>query len=97
MLAKNLPSGRSAIKLSIRLSLDQVAAFQALVSGKWKTFTAIEKAQVAFFKWRLSKNKTHSIQQKNLKDLDGIYEGSIVKAYFINKKRKFSEIVSTKN
>lgn len=97
MLAKNLPSGRSAIKLPVRLSLDQVAAFQALVSGKWKTFAAIEKAQVAFFKWRLWKNKAHSSQQKGLKDLVGIYDGSIVKAYFINKKKKFSEIVSFKN
>lgn len=97
MLVKNLPSGRSAIQLPIRLSLDQLAAFQALVSGKWKTFAAIEKAQFAFLKWNFSKNQSHSRQQKHLKILIGIYEGSVVKAFFINKKRRFSEIVSSKN
>ncbi len=97
MLAKNLPSRRSAIKISIRLSLDQVAALQALVSGKWKTFAAIEKAQFAFLKWKLTKDKTYSSQPKRLTNLDGVYEGSIVKEYFVNKKRKFSEIVSIKN
>ena len=97
MLAKNLPQGRSAVKLSTRLLLDQAAAFQALITGKVKTFVAIEKAQGAFLKWNFSKNKTHSRQQKHFKDLVGIYEGSVVKEYFINKKQKFSEIVSTKN
>jgi hypothetical protein len=37
------------------------------------------------------------MQKKRFKDLAGIYEGSIVKEYFVNKKRKFSEIVSIKN
>ncbi len=96
MLAKNLTSGQSAIKLPLRLCLDQAAAFQALVSGKWKTFKAIEKAQFAFIKWKMSKHESQLNQQKRLEDLDGIYDGSIVKQYFINKKRRFSEIVSTK-
>ena len=44
----------------------------------------------------MSKHESQLNQQKRLEDLDGIYDGSIVKQYFINKKRRFSEIVSTK-
>ena len=96
MLAKNLSGKQAAIRIAQRLLLDQAAAIQALASGKWKIFMAIEKAQMAFFKWLFFINKSDLAKAKKPKEFSGIYDGSIVKAYFINKKRKFSEIVRYK-
>ena len=69
---------------------------QALAKGDLKTFKAIEKAHLHFFKWNLKKSGKDNLQKIKLKKLAGVYNGSIVKKFFIEKKKTFFEIVGFK-
>ena len=96
MLSKNLPFSEKFWKIPLRILLDNIAAFQALAKGDFKTFSAIESAHLYFFKWIFSYKKEGNLPKINLKKLDGVYSGSIVWKYFINKKKSFSEIIGFK-
>lgn len=96
MLAKNLTASEKTIKIPARIFLDNIAAMQALAKGDVKTFKAIEKAHFHFLKWNLTKSGKDHLQKIKLKKLAGVYVGSIVKKFFIEKKKTFSEIVGIK-
>jgi hypothetical protein len=69
---------------------------QALAKGDVKTCKAIERAHLHFFKWNFKRSKQHDLQKIKLHKLAGVYNGSIVKKFFIEKKKTFSEIVGFK-
>jgi len=96
MLAKNLDVLEKIFKIPARLVLDNFAAMQALMKGEVKTFKAIEKAHIDFIKWNFVSKKKNHLPKRKLTELAGVYNGSIVKKFFIEKKKTFSEIVAFK-
>ena len=93
MLAKNLPLIKRLWVMPLRLGLDAVSAFKALVNGDPGYFRAVMKAEWAYVKWkflnRSSSNKPVSRKGK----LRGYYPGNIAWQHFARKKQYFSEIV----
>ena len=96
MLVKNLDVLEKVFKIPARLLLDNFAAMQALIKGDVKTFKAIEKAHIDFIKWNFVLKKKNHLPKRKLTELTGVYNGSIVKKFFIEKKKTFSEIVAFK-
>ena len=96
MLVKNLDVLEKIFKIPVRLLLDNVAAMQALMKGDVKTFTSIQKAHVNFIKWNFLLKKRDHLPKRKLTEFTGVYNGSIVKKFFIEKKKTFSEIVGFK-
>lgn len=94
MLAKNMPVPDLCWKLPLRFVLDAVSAWKSLLGGEMVYFRAVLKAHLAFLRWLLQGKKKAVL--KNLPrrvSLTGYYGGSVVWAYFVRKRRKFSEIV----
>lgn len=91
MLQKNLPLIQAISVIFIRFWLDFIALIRFLSEGKRKDALAISKAHVNFFRnfWRNAR-KRKLIKSKKVKL--GIYRASIIWAYFVLKKRKFSEL-----
>jgi hypothetical protein len=77
-----------------RILLDLVSGLQAFLSGKAADTGAILKAHLHYWlswgKWIGKRKSIHSAV--HLRDLDGIYSGSIVWQYFVKKKKTFSEL-----
>ena len=97
MMYKNLPSSLLFPRLSIRIILDIIAAAKALFSGNFTEFKAILWADMQFLlhlsKWKKNRKRAreHCVDNPNL---DGVYNRSMVYDFFVNKKRKFSQIAS---
>jgi GT2 family glycosyltransferase len=93
MLSKNLPFPERIWKIPFRILLDNVSGLQAIAKGDTKTFNSIQKAHFHFFKTKFKKKLTFSLPKKRMRKLSGVYKGSIVFKYFIQKKKTFSEIL----
>ncbi len=101
MLYKNLEYYELVWKLPVRLLLEMVALFKAILQGKPREAFAIFKADWHFIfslpyqvKKRWKNYKIHSrnrINPSRVKE-HGYYSGSIVWQYFILKKKKISEL-----
>jgi GT2 family glycosyltransferase len=96
MLSKNLPFFTLIWKIPVRIFLDIIAAFQALVNGNFSTFISIGSAHLDFTKWIFLGKKEKKLPKGELENLSGVYAGSIVWQYFIKKKKTFFEIVQLK-
>ena len=96
MLAKNLTASEKRIKIPFRILLDNIAAMQALTKGDLNTFKAIEKAHFNFIKYNFKDQKKDDLPKIKMKKLTGVFDGSIVKRFFIEKKRTFLEILGFK-
>ena len=96
MLSKNLPFAEAFWKIPLRIILDIVAAFQALVNGNFSTFISIESAHLHFIKWIFLDKRGKKLPAIKMKKLKGVYTGSIVWQYFVKKKKTFSEIIGNK-
>jgi hypothetical protein len=95
MLTKNFRPGEKLWKIPARMILDNVAAWQGLLSGKRVVFGAIYKAHFYYIKWLFATRNKIKIE-KNSKTMAGVYDGSIIWQYFVKKKKTFSEIVKRK-
>lgn len=93
MLGKNLCLTEKFWKLPLRLMLDAAFAWKSLLSGDRISFVAVIKAHAAFIKWLFSRKDKNRLHKKTITKLDGVYNKSLVWAYFIKKKKRFSEIV----
>lgn len=91
MLHKNLPKNKRFSKIVSRLLLDGLAGIKFIIDGKPNHTGAIIRAHFAFYS-AMSQNKSKRIHIKN-PNLTGMIKKSIVKEYFINKRRTFSEIL----
>ena len=87
MLHKNLPRRAHVGVLTLRLLLDWTSAVLFLLQLKFSSFAAVFKAHAAFFK--LKKGKRGSGKRLRMKDLQGVYRGSMVLAYFLRRRRRF--------
>jgi len=96
MLLKNLPFSEAWWKIPGRVMLDWLFAFKILFQGNSESFRAIFKAHGGVIRWIFSHQALPKLPRKKLRKLRGSYSGSIVWAYFIKKKRHFSEIVRAK-
>ncbi len=96
MLYKNLPRRSACWKIPVRLLLDAIAAWKALLTADAGFFLAVIKAHIHFIKWILFSKRTKSVFPKSNAPLSGWYNRSIVWQYFIKKKRTFSEIIGRK-
>jgi GT2 family glycosyltransferase len=96
MLAKNLPMTTAAWKIPFRMMLDALSAWRGILGGDSGYFISICKAHFHFVGW-LMVNRKHSVfPVKKGGTLIGWYNGSVVLAYFIQKKKTFSEIIGVK-
>jgi len=95
LLYKNLPQDKLYIILFFRLILDGISGFMFLVKLSFSSFKAVLKAHVDFYKsiktLKEKRYKLKSIKQEN--DSSGIYPKSIVFSYFIQSKKKFSDLL----
>ncbi len=90
MLAKNLNNSRFIPLFIIRILLDQLAAFVFLFKGQTKDFIAVWKALFAAFSMiKANRKKYNALPDVKVK---GIYRKSIVKNYFFNGEKKFSDL-----
>ena len=96
MLFKNLPTGQLVWKLPLRLLMDGLAALKALFTGDAAYFMAVLKAHAGFVKWCLLKRGLSIMPVSRKGELHGWLSKSIVWAYFVEGKRKFSEIMGDK-
>jgi len=94
MLAKNFPWTEKWWKIPYRLLLDQVSGLKNLLSGDAGYFLAVVKAHLAFFYWIFFAAKNNNAKKRRpLKSLCGVYPGNLIRKYFLQKKKLFSEIV----
>lgn len=96
MLFKNLPSATALWKLPFRMIMDALSAWRGLLSGDMGFFIAIFKAHFHFIGWLFFKKNQSVFPVKKGGKLSGWYNGSVVWAYFIKKKKTFSEIITLK-
>ncbi len=96
MLYKNLTPMEKVKKIPFRLLLDFINAWRGLASGDGITFKAIFIAHLHFIKWVFTKEGKHKLNRLPLKNLGGVYSGSIVWQYFVKGRKTFLEIVDNK-
>lgn len=96
MITKNLPVAQALWKIPFRIGLNKIFALKALFKGNGKIFIAVFKAHLHYLRWLLfEKNK--NIPKKKTAKLHGVYKGLVIWQYFVNRKKTFSEIVTTKD
>ncbi len=95
MLYKNLSDGELRHVMRVRLFLDYVAAFQALLSGRVGDFKAIINGRKAFKKWLPEYREVRREVQgrRVVRDVTGIYRHSILWQYYAKGHKKYAEIL----
>lgn len=89
MLIKNTEGFKLFRVLFIRAVLDDVAQLKFLLSGNFKDFVAVQKAQFyVFFHFFKIKKKRKAVKE----NVSGVYNRSIVADYFLRGKKKFSDL-----
>jgi GT2 family glycosyltransferase len=98
MLLKNLPLSEACWKIPLRVLLDWLFAFKSLLQKDIQSFFAVFKAHAAILKWISTRHeyKHQKLPLIKIKKINGVYNGSLIWAYFIQKKKHFSEIIKTK-
>ncbi|GAA4915473.1 glycosyltransferase family 2 protein [Mucilaginibacter defluvii] len=92
LLKNNLPFGRATFVIGLRFWLDLLALFRFLGEGKRKDAWAVSKAHQNFVR-QLFRSSNHKGEKKgSVKSLTGMYKGSIVSAFFVGKKHRFTDI-----
>lgn len=96
LLYKNLPKGKVASTLFIRLILDGVSAALYLLQGKFSFFLAVPKAHAAFYKtkhqFRTKQNENRT--KRTIRNHKEMYKFSIVYSFFVKKNNKFNQLDS---
>lgn len=93
LLYKNLPAKKLFSILTIRFFLDMLASFRMILQGSFKHTFAVYKAYFHFIiKIKKLRRIRKNIPQKDTRELEGIYNGSIVKKHFLKGVTKFSDL-----
>ncbi|MDW8334879.1 MAG: glycosyltransferase, partial [Bacteroidia bacterium] len=97
-LAKILSLREATTKLAMRTALDGVATLKALLSGKRAYAAAILKAHGDFWR-RLPRirKKRPSVRPRPLCRLAGSWNGSVVWAHFVRRKKRFDQIIGSRD
>jgi GT2 family glycosyltransferase len=95
LLYKNLPASQLLPVIFIRLILDGIAAIKFLISDSPRDFLAVAGAHFNFYRyfplWR--NRRKQGIPQLHQARYAQMYAGSVVYAFFVEKKKKFSELL----
>ncbi|MGY5850290.1 glycosyltransferase family 2 protein [Salegentibacter sp. F14] len=88
-LLKNAPGHSAFFLILLRMSLDFLAAIKFIAAGKFAHFFAIFQAHLSFYS-----HISHFLEKRRIlpKKKDYYTQKSIVIAYFINGKRKYSDL-----
>jgi GT2 family glycosyltransferase len=93
LITKNTPNRQRPRLLLTRLILDGIAGLKYLLNFEFKHCMAVIKAHWNFFfRYRFWENKSHYTQHKAFLSHAGVYKKSIVKEFFISKKKTFSSL-----
>ena len=94
MLYKNLPSEKLITTMLLRMILDGVAAIKFLVGLEFNNFVAVFKAHCSFYSSLSKMRKKRRVLNPlvTTKFHREIYKGSIIADYFIQNKKRFSDI-----
>jgi len=94
MNIKNMPGLQLLWKLPLRILLDWLAALVFIFYKDFKGMKAVFKAHwniiYRFYFWYKKRRKTH--QKVVVRNYEGIYKGSIVWQFFINKKKYYQQL-----
>ncbi len=94
LLYKNLPDDRLWKVLVARLFLDGLAGLKFLLQGHFKDMMAIIRAHFYFYgHLKILKKKRAALRQNTV---SGIYQGSLIIAFFIKKIKVFSSLLPEK-
>jgi GT2 family glycosyltransferase len=94
MIVKNYRNSALFLKIIRRMSLDGIAGIRFIWEGKFGHFMAVIKAHFSFYVScsRMMKKRKSELSFSFQPNLAGIFEGSIIKHFFLRKKRKFSQL-----
>ncbi len=92
MLGKNLPWNEKIIKIPFRFFLDAISAWKGLLNGDIYFFTAISKAHISVIGLWLKGYPAHTFKNLPLKQLQGVYNGSVVYQHFVKQKQFYREL-----
>ena len=96
MMSKNLPFFEALWKIPLRIFLDAIAAYRALVDGNFSTYISIASAHMHFVGWTFTGKRGRKLPKIRMRNIPTVYNGSIVWQYFKKKKKTFSEIIPSK-
>lgn len=92
IMQKNLPAGDAVFRISIRMFIDFIAWWHFLLTGKPKFTMAVSKGHWHFLKSLSKTGKKRKSVQKAYSAHTGVYNNSVVWAFFIKKIKYFSEL-----
>ncbi|WP_443947253.1 glycosyltransferase family 2 protein [Pedobacter sp. AW1-32] len=92
IMQKNLPAGDAIFRIFIRMCIDFIAWWHFLLSGKPKFTLAVSKGHWHFLQAITKTNKKRDRKQIAYAKHAGVYNNSIVWAFFIKKIRFFSKL-----
>ncbi len=96
MLAQHWSWKQIVWKIPVRFALDALSAWKNLLTGNFGYWLAVAKAHFVFMYWML---RYYPVMVKRIRSSvfpQGVYKGSVVKAYFFERKNRFSQIVKRK-
>ncbi|RLJ74854.1 glycosyltransferase family 2 protein [Pedobacter alluvionis] len=92
IMQKNLPAGDAIFRITIRMFIDFIAWWHFLLTGKPKFTMAVTKGHWHFLKSLSKTNKKRKLVQKEYSKHTGVYNNSVVWAFFIKKVKYFSKL-----
>jgi len=92
IMQKNLPAGDAVFRIFIRMCIDFIAWWHFLLSGKPKFTLAVSKGHWHFLKSIFATAQKRNAEQKPYARLAGVYNNSVVWAFFIKKIKVFSKL-----
>jgi len=93
LLYKNLPGDRLVKVFIVRLLLDAIAAVKFLVQAGFQDFWAVSRAHYSFYRTlNKTKQKRRLLSQGNKSHMKNVYGRNIVLDYYLNGKKKFSQL-----
>ena len=95
LLSRNLPIYQSFPVLFLRILVDCAGSVYFLFKNKSGISKAMIKAVFAYFFWLFFHQNKKNEQAKGMKNMTGVYNGTILFPYFFRSRRKFSEIIQT--
>lgn len=95
LLVKNIPDSDFYSTLFIRVLLDWISALKFLLSGQGEDAGAVFRAHIAVYENRHYWRQRRKLQpaKRSLHTLPGVYNGSLVWAYFAEGKKKFTSLI----
>jgi GT2 family glycosyltransferase len=94
LIKKNLPFWRAFYVISLRFIMDLLALLRFLMEGKRKDAWAVSRAHQSFVVSLFKKAKGERLKAKGIAEpnIKGIFRGSIVWAFFVKKKTRFTDL-----